>query len=547
MNGRRDGYRRTFTGAVALLCGWLGGCARPAAEPGHDVVPNPLELELSRTERFELAESTRIEVARGSQDGLRIAGVLARLIGNSAETTPAVLEVDQASVGAIHMAIDPALESLGPEAYQLDVAVTGVSLRGAAPAGLFYGVQTLRHLLPPLVEYTAAYPRPLSLPVGTIRDMPRFEWRGLMLDVSRHFLPVEDVKRFIDHLALYKMNRLHLHLSDDQGWRIEIPGWPNLTEYGGSTEVGGGPGGYYTTDEYAELVAYADARFVTLVPEIDVPGHTNAALASYPELNCDGVAPDLYTGTAVGFSSLCPDLDVTYRFLDDVIREISERTSGPYFHVGGDEVEALSDEQYTAFVERVQEIVARHGKRMVGWDEVANAGLRPESIVQLWRPLWPEAGEELSAGRAEAAAVLGRGLTAALDAGARVVLSPANRLYLDMKYNPSTVTGLSWAGVVDVRTAYDWEVGDLFGSIPEVSIVGVEAPVWSETLGVLSDFEYMAFPRIAAVAELGWSAAHRRDWGDFRVRLGAQADRWDILGIRFRRSPGIPWSDGLHR
>ncbi len=498
-------------------------------------------------DHFELTEDTPIEVAGGSPEGRRIAVWLAALIGNTVETTPAVREADEGSEGAVHLDIDPASTDLGAEAYEIDVSRSAVSVRAATATGLFYGVQTLRHLLPPSVEYTAAYPRPLRLPVGTIRDAPRFPWRGLMLDVSRHFLPVDDVKRFIDHLALYKMNRLHLHLSDDQGWRIEIPEWPNLTEHGGRTEVGGHPGGYYTTAEYAELVAYADSRFVTIVPEIDVPGHTNAALASYPELNCDGVAPDLFTGTAVGFSSLCTANELTYRFLDDVIRVISGLTSGPYFHVGGDEVETLSEAEYTAFVERVQDIVTRYGKRMVGWDEIATADLRSGSIVQLWRPLWPGPGAEVSEGRAAAAEVLREGLARALEAGAGVVLSPADRLYLDMKYDTATVLGLSWAGLVDVRTAYDWEVADVFGSIPESSIVGVEAPIWSETLGVLSDFEYMAFPRIAAVAELGWSAPERRSWGDFRSRLGAQADRWDVLGIRFRRSPGVPWSNGLHR
>src|SRR5260221_7536627 len=198
-----------------------------------------------------------------------------------------------------------------------------------------------------------------------------------MLDVARHFFSVDEVKRFIDLEALHKMNRLHLHLADDQGWRIEIKKWPDLTAKGSRTEVGGTPGGFYSQAEYADLVTYAADRFITIVPEIDMPGHTNAALSSYAELNCDGQAPPAFTGTAVGFSALCVEKDVTYRFIDEVVGEIAALTKGPYFHMGGDEVKTLTPDQYRAFVERVQTIVQAHGKQMIGWDEVAATKLNP--------------------------------------------------------------------------------------------------------------------------------------------------------------------------
>ena len=220
---------------------------------------------------------------------------------------------------------DPAL---GEEGYELTIAPDGVTITAAGPAGLFYGVQTLRQLLPPQIEQATAQAGPWTLPAGTIRDTPRFEWRGAMLDVARHFFGVADVKRYIDLLAYYKLNRLHLHLSDDQGWRIAINSWPNLAEYGGSTQVGGGAGGYYTQAEYADIVAYAQQRYIMIIPEIDLPGHTNAALASYAELNCNDVAPPLYTGTEVGFSSLCADKAITYTFVDDVMRELAALTPG---------------------------------------------------------------------------------------------------------------------------------------------------------------------------------------------------------------------------
>ena len=210
-----------------------------------------------------------------------------------------------------------------------------------------------------------------------IDDRPRFRWRGAHLDVSRHFFSVAEVKRYIDLISQYKVNVLHLHLSDDQGWRIAIDSWPRLTSVGGSTEVGGGPGGYYTKRDYRELVRYAAARYITVVPEIDTPGHTNAALASYAELNCDGIAPPLYTGIDVGFSSLCVDKEITYEFLDDVIRELAALTPGPYLHMGGDEAHSTEDADYVRFIERVQPIVAAHGKRLMGWEEIAQAPLLP--------------------------------------------------------------------------------------------------------------------------------------------------------------------------
>ena len=253
-----------------------------------------------------------------------------------------------------------------------------VTIRASHAAGLFYGVQSFRQLLPAFVEYDAVRPdkaRPVVAAAARIADRPRFAWRGAMLDVARHFLSVAEVKRFVDLMVIYKLNRLHLHLADDQGWRVEIRAWPKLTAHGGSTEVGGGAGGYYTQAEYADLVDYASKRFVTVVPEIDMPGHTNAALASYAELNCDGKARELYTGIEVGFSALCVDHERTYAFISDVVREIAAITPGPWFHIGGDEVKTLTPRQYGGFIERVQTIVQSHGKHMIGWDEVSASRL----------------------------------------------------------------------------------------------------------------------------------------------------------------------------
>jgi hexosaminidase len=514
--------------AVALASALAVSCARatrarvgadaPSAVP--DLVPLPASVEPGGGPPFTLTPASVIVVPAGNERAEWIGRFLADVVATATIPAPRVVSgADPVPPRSIVFAVDAA--NLAAEHYTLTVSADGVQVRASDPAGLFYGAQTLRQLLPAHVEYEAARPEAITIPAVRIVDGPRFAWRGAMLDVSRHFFGVADVKRFVDLLALHKLNRLHLHLTDDQGWRIEIASWPNLTAHGGSTEAGGGRGGYYTRAEYTDIVAYASDRGVMVVPEIDMPGHTNAALASYPELNCDGKAPDLFSGIAVGFSVLCVDREVTYRFVDDVVGEIAALTPGPYIHVGGDEVEKLTSDQFRQFIERVQGIVRAHGKRMIGWDEIGPATLDPSSIVQLYRP---------KAVPREAVAQ-----------GAKVILSPADRAYLDMKYRAATPIGLSWAGMVELRDAYDWEPATRLDGVPESAILGIEGALWTETIAEMRDVEYLAFPRLAAIAELAWSPRDRRSWNDFRRRLGAQAPRWSALGINFYRSPQIPW------
>lgn len=499
----------------------MTGCAAPRLD--HALVPVPASVRVDPATTFTLDTTATIGVVAGGEEATRIAAMLARLIGTTEETTPRVLGPDDARAAgsAVVLSVDPALDGrLGAEGYALNVTGAGARIDAAAPAGLFYGMQTLRQLLPPVVEYTAARPQPLAIPWAGIEDRPRFAWRGAMLDVSRHFFDVDVVKRYIDLLAMHKLNRLHLHLSDDQGWRIEVPGWERLTEVGGSTQVGGGPGGYYTTEDYREIVAYAAERFITIVPEIDMPGHTNAALASYPELNCDGVAPPLYTGIRVGFSALCVDRDITYEFVDAVVGHLAAHTPGDWIHIGGDEVEELTDEEYAAFIERVQEIVHRHGKRMVGWGEIAAADLAPHTLIQHWHG----GGEELSGAHP-----------------GQIILSPATHVYVDMKYHEGTPIGLTWSGLTPLRNTYDWEPALFIPGLAPDAIVGLEAPLWTETVGTIHDIEFMAFPRLAALAELAWSPQGATDWNDFRRRLARHGLRWTALGVNFHRSPDVDW------
>ncbi|NUS80180.1 MAG: family 20 glycosylhydrolase [Streptomyces sp.] len=501
----------------------VGAAPTPAgAAPLDQVIPAPTKVTPGGSP-YRITTKTRI----GVDDSREVRRVGEYLAGVLRPSTGYRLPVRAGRGGDIQLRLEKG--PFGAEGYRLDSGAKGVTITAARPAGLFHGVQTLRQLLPAKVEKGTVQSGPWLVAGGTVTDSPRYGWRGAMLDVSRHFFTVDQVKRYIDQLALYKVNKLHLHLSDDQGWRIAIDSWPRLTTYGGSTQVGGGPGGFYTKADYKEIVRYASSRYLEVVPEIDMPGHTNAALASYAELNCDGVAPPLYTGTEVGFSSLCVGKDRTYDFVDDVVRELAALTPGRYLHIGGDEAHSTSHEDYVKFMDRVQPIVAKYGKTVVGWHQLTGATPAKGAVAQYWGLDDTSAEEKAQVAKAA-------------QNGTGVVLSPADRVYLDMKYTADTPLGQDWAGLVEVRRSYDWDPGDYLPGVPDSAVRGVEAPLWTETIVTSADLEYMAFPRLAGVAELGWSAAASHDWERYKVRLAAQAERWEALGINYYRSPQVPWS-----
>ncbi|UQA97980.1 beta-N-acetylhexosaminidase [Streptomyces halobius] len=500
--------------------------AARAATPLDQVVPAPASVRPGG-EPFTLGDRTRIRVPGGSGEAKRVAGYLAELLRPATGFRLPVTTKDGRD-GIVLRLGGHGTKGLGAEGYRLRSGARAVTISAGKPAGLFHGVQTLRQLLPAAVEERTEQPGPWQVAGGEIADAPRYAYRGAMLDVSRHFFTVAQVKRYIDQLALYKVNKLHLHLSDDQGWRIAITSWPRLATYGGSTEVGGGPGGYYTKDDYREILRYAASRYLTVVPEIDMPGHTNAALASYAKLNCNGVAPPLYTGTEVGFSSLCVPKKVTYDFVGDVIREIAALTPGPYLHIGGDEAHSTSQEDYAAFMDKVQPVVAKYGKTVIGWHQLTAARPANGAVAQYWGYDKTSAEE-----RAQVAA--------ATQKGTRLVLSPADRAYLDMKYDKDTPLGLNWAGYVGVERSYDWDPGRYLDGVPAGAVLGVEAPLWTETIRNSAHIEYMTFPRLPGIAELGWSPEDTHDWPSYRERLAAQGPRWDALGIGYYRSPEVPW------
>jgi hexosaminidase len=519
--------------AVSPLVVGLAGPVTAQAEPATmtpRIIPAPVSMQTVPGQPFTLARDTKIVVESRSRDVTGVATFLAGLVRPSTGYPLPVVPGSAHSAHAISLRLT-ALPGLGAEGYRLDVTHGGVRLQAPTAAGLFYGVQTLRQLLPYKVEGRGVQPGPWTVPSVHIADHPRFAWRGAMLDVSRHFFTVDETKRYIDEISMYKINVLHLHLSDDQGWRIAINSWPRLATYGGSTEVGGGPGGYYTQEQYKSIVAYAAQHFITIVPEIDTPGHTNAALASYAELNCDGKAPPLYTGTSVGFSSLCVSKDITYKFLDDVIGELAKLTPGSYVHIGGDEAHSTPLADYVSFIDRIQPIVHAHGKNMIGWNEIAQADVKPSpgTLAQNW---------SIADGTTP---VSDRLATAAVQKGVKLVMSPANHAYLDMQYDKNSPYGLHWAGYVNVQKSYQWDPATLFTGVTEGDIRGVEAPIWSETLSNIHEVEYMAFPRLAGIAEIGWSPQQGRSWDEYRTRLAAQGPRWTVMGVNFYHSPEISW------
>jgi hexosaminidase len=485
-----------------------------------NVIPKPVSFEATSAS-FALTSETVIRTASDNEEVKKIAEFLASRLRPA---TGFNLEVGAAKdeSGGIRLALT-ADDALGDEGYTLSVDDEGINLSANKPAGLFRGVQTLRQLLPADIEKTTKQEGPWTIAGGTIRDIPAYSFRGAMLDVSRHFFGVEDVKRYIDLISFYKMNILHLHLSDDQGWRIEIKSWPNLTAIGANSEVGEGKGGFYTQEQYKDIVSYAAERYVTIIPEIDMPGHTNAALASYPELNCNGKAPELYRGIEVGFSTLCVNKDITYKFIDDVVKELAAMTPGPYIHLGGDESHATKHEDYIVFVEKAQEIVEKNGKKMIGWEEVAQSKLQPNTVIQFWAS--PKHAQD------------------AAKKGAKIIMSPAKKVYLDMKYDSTTRIGLDWAARIEVDSSYNWNPSNYVQGISRENILGIEAPLWSETVTNMEDIEYLVFPRLPGVAELGWSAPNALNWQEYRVRLGKHASRFKAMDINYYESKLVPWSN----
>lgn len=562
-NVARNRVARTTTaiaGATAVVAlAALVGCTPTEPQNGTtmtSVTPAPVSLERhDGAAPFRLAETTRVVV---DGDAGRSGDLLAeRLRAATGWAVPVVTgagsDGDAADAGpgasdiAIVVAPGEVDEVDAAEGYTLRTGADGARIGAATAAGAFLGTQSLRQLLPAALEAADATAPAggWTAPAVTITDAPRFAYRGAMLDVARHFYPVEDVERYLDDLALLKLNALHLHLTDDQGWRIRIDAWPELTGIGASTSVDGAGGGFYTKVDYRRIVAYAADRNITIVPEIDLPGHTNAALSAYPELTPDGVAPAPYEGIEVGFSSLSAapgQAEATDRFLADVTREIADLTPGPWLHIGGDESLSTPKDDYLDLVRRITSAAAATGKTVIGWHELgASSELPAGTIGQYWNYVEPENDHHVELVRS------------IVDQGGRLIMSPADVAYLDMKYvdDPQTnlgrTLGLEWAkGATTLDEAYAWEPTAIVDGVGDDAILGIEAPIWSETTRRIEDVEFLALPRLVAIAEIAWSPAPPaggRDHADFFERVAALGTRWDAMGVTYYPVRGVPWAE----
>lgn len=508
------------------------------------IIPIPVSCRLTGGAPFPLTAHT--VVATGGEASLRgVAGQLAKLLGvAAAESAPA-------GGNLIALRVDPALTAkLGAEGYVLTVTAGGVSIRGGGAAGVFYGTQTLRQLLPPDLERFGwrAGGGGLTVAALEIEDRPRFSWRGSLLDVSRHFSPVAEVKQYLDTLALHKLNVLQWHLVDDQGWRIEIQQYPKLTSVGAwrdsTVRVGDEPnlddiphGGFYTQEEIREVVAYAAERFITVVPEIELPGHSSAALAAYPQFgNTDapGYAPKVQSRWAIFPETYAPKPE-TLAFLDHVFTEVLALFPSKFVHIGGDEAmkdqweaspttrafmqaNQLQDghELQSWFIRRTENFLTQHGRRLIGWDEIQEGGLAPGAAMMAWRDVkWAIEAARL---------------------GHDVVMAPTSHTYFDYSEGTAEEEG----GAIGAQTGLEKVYA--FDPIPAElepahhgRVLGAQGQLWRERMPSLPVVEHRAFPRLSALAEVVWSPVARKDYADFRRRLPWLLARLDRLGVNYRR------------
>ncbi|MEV6206038.1 beta-N-acetylhexosaminidase [Kitasatospora sp. NPDC051914] len=531
-----------------------------------DLIPAPRHLKVFHGDlgpwSFRLRPDTRIAAADGAQGVARwLRAELSAATGFTFDAcTP---EQGRLGTRTIHLEFDPELRATaGREAYGLSVNDYGAFLRGGGRPGLFHAAQTLRQMFDPRIYRRAPLPgTDWVLPSVQVEDAPRFGWRGVLLDVARHFLPKADVLRFLDLMAAHKLNVLHLHLTDDQGWRIEIRRHPRLTEVGAWRErsmVGhrsGGRrddrphGGYYTQDDLREIVAYAAKRHITVVPEIDLPGHAQAALAAYPELGntdvVDTAALGVWTDWGINPNVLNVS-DATLRFFEGVLEEVLEIFPSEFVHLGGDECPkdqwraspaaqarmaelGLADEDalQSWFIGHFDRWLADRGRRLIGWDEILEGGLAPGAAVSSWR------GYE--------------GGIAAARAGHDVVMCPEQHVYLDHRQAPGEDEPVPVGYVRTLEDVYRFEpVPPELDGAAAARVIGTQANLWTEFMTSARDIDYRAFPRLAAFAEVAWSDLPRepgaRDWAGFERRMAAHYPRLDALGVEYRPPGGPhPW------
>ena len=529
-----------LAGLFAAGC-MLFSCSSEVKEANYQIIPIPQEIVMGQNGAFTLANGTKVMYPEGNEKMQKNAQFLADYVK---ELTGNTLQVVAGTEGkGILLQVTP--NEAQPEGYQLKVTPEGVVINGGSEAGVFYGIQTLRKSIP------AGEGINVSLPAVEINDAPRFSYRGAMLDVSRHFFPVEDIKSFIDMIALHNINRFHWHLTDDQGWRIEIKCRPLLTEKASKrkeTVIGRNSGeydgipheGFYTQEQIKEVIAYAADQHITIIPEIDMPGHMQGALHAYPELGCTGGPYEVWTQWGVSDDVLCAGNDATLKFIEDVLGEVVELFPSEYIHVGGDEcpktrwhdcpkcqarIKALGikgDKKHTA-EEYLQSFIINHaekflnskGRQMIGWDETLEGGLAPNATVMSWR------GE-------------GGGIEAAKQKH-DVIMTPTTYLYFDY-YQTKDIENepLAIGGYLPLQNVYNYEpMTDKLTPEEQKYIIGVQANLWVEYIATLEHIQYMELPRMAALCEIQWSGAEKKNYDCFLSRLPQLTNLYDVKGYNY--------------
>ena len=512
------------------------------------VIPLPMEITHSPG-TFTLTRGTVIQTDKKTRStGDFLAGILEPATGYRLK----VLKRKSSGNSIIKLNIDKNLNKLGKEGYTLSVATNQITISSIDSAGVFYGCQTLRQLLPSeIFSDSIVSGMNWTVTCVNIKDSPRFVWRGMMLDVARHFFPKEDVKKFLDYLAMYKMNRFHWHLTEDQGWRIEIKKYPKLTKIGGWRKEtiighlndkpkkydGKRYGGFYSQDDVREIVDYAKKLHINVVPEIEMPGHESAAIAAYPEIGCTKKPIEVATRWGIHPNLFNVD-ESTFDFLEDVLTEVMELFPDEYIHVGGDEARknqwksnskvqkkmrelGIKNEHVlqSYFITRIEKFLNKHGKRLVGWDEILEGGLAPNATVMSWRGI--------------------KGGIAAAQAGHDVVMSPGTHCYFDhYQTEDKKSVPLAIGGYTPLEKVYSYEpVPEKISKDKQKHILGSQGNVWTEYIPDLETVELRIFPRICALSEVNWSPAKKRNWTDFKKRIKSNRKRLDMKKVNYYKTP----------
>ena len=527
-----------FCGVAAVLCSSCG--KRIARVESVDIVPQPVSV-VASDGAFDLTKNTKICLLSDDSTLNYSVRLFNGLLDKSFGKPLPVIKSTQPEAGAINVR----LGGLQPEEYTLNIRPDGVDITGGSPAGVFYAFQTLRQLLPVAVA-RGEKAGVIELPVAEIADKPHFAHRGGMLDVCRHFFTADDVKTFIDILAMHKLNRFHWHLTDDQGWRIEIKQYPKLTEVGAFRDrcnlqaEADAPkdsvpyGGFYTQDEIRDIVQYAAKRFITVIPEIEMPGHASAALASYPYLGCKGEGYVVPSTWGVKADVYCAGNDSTFRFIEGVLSEVVELFPSEYIHIGGDECPKINWQQCPAcqqrikteklknenelqsyFMQRAEKFLAGKGRKIVGWDEILEGGISETATVMSWRG---------SAGGIEAA-----------KKGNHVIMAPNSHCYLDYYQTDKTETEpKSIGGHLPIEKVYSLDPYEGLNADEQQYILGVQGNLWTEFISEFDHAKYMLLPRLAALAEVGWSYDNK-DFDSFKKRETSLARLYDAYGYKYAK------------